>query len=97
MEKKLRETLERALDKLLQETLENTHYRLMKRKFLRSVKSKGDFLLGVIVGDMFEGLGFCTYGVYKRYPKDDEFNELLKIIQGRSKEIREKTKTMLSK
>lgn len=96
MEKKLRETLERALDKLIQENLENTHYRLLKRKFLRSVKSKGDFLLGVIVGDMFEGLGFCTYGAYKRHPKDDEFNELLKIIQGRGDKIRERIRSLLT-
>jgi len=97
MEQKLEETLEKALDQLLQGTLENTYYRLMSEKFLDLVKSKRDFLFGVIVGDMLEGLGFCTYGAYKRYPKDEELKDLFKIIQKRSKEIREKIKTILSK
>ena len=97
MEKKLEETLQKALDKLLQSTLENTYYRLMNEKFLTPVKSKRDFLFGLIVGDMLEGLGLCTYGAYKRHPKDEEFKGLFKIIQGNSKEIREKTKSILSK
>lgn len=97
MEKKLEETLEKALDRLLKGTLEKTYYRLMDKKFLNPVKSKRDFLFGVVVGDMLEGLGFCTYGAYKRYPKDEEFKELLKRIQERSEEIREKIKAILSK
>ena len=97
MEKKLKETLEKALGQLLQGTLEHTYYRLMDEKFLNLVKSKRDFLFGVIVGDMVEGLGFCTYGAYKRHPKDEEFKALFTILQGRSKEIREKIKTVLSK
>jgi hypothetical protein len=97
MKKKLKETLEKALDKLLQGTLENTYYRQMDKKFLNLIKSKKDFLFGVIVGDMLEGLGFCTYGAYKRYPKDEEFKELFEIIKGRSKEIREKIKAILLK
>ncbi len=88
-------TLEKALDKLLRGTLENTYYRRMNSKFLKLVKSKRDFLFGVIVGDMLEGLGFCTYGAYKRYPKDEEFKELFKMIQRRSKEIREHIKSTL--
>jgi len=97
MKNKLEETLEKALEKLLKGTLENTYYRLMDKKVLNLVKSKRDFLFGVIVGDMLEGLGFCTYGAYKRYPKDEEFKELFKIIQRRSKEIQEKIKAILSK
>ena len=95
MEKKLEGTLEKALDKLLRGTLETTYYRLMNPKFLELVKSKRDFLFGVIVGDMLEGLGFCTCGVYKRYPKDEEFKELFKMIQRRSKKIREHIKAIL--
>lgn len=97
MEKKLEKTLEKALDKLLQNTLENTYYRLLNKKLLHLVKSKRDFLFGVIVGDMLEGLGFCTYGAYKRHPKDEEFKELFKIIQRRSKEIQEKIRLILPK
>jgi hypothetical protein len=97
MEKKLEETLEKALDKLLQGTFENTYYRLMDKNFLSLVKSKRDFLFGVVVGDLLEGLGFCTYGAYKRYPKDEEFKELFKMIRGRSEEIREKVKEILLK
>lgn len=96
MEKKLDKTLNKALDNLLAVTLEDTYYRLLKAKFLQPVKSKRDFLLGVVVGDLLEGLGFCTYGAYKRYPKDQEFKGLFKIVQGRSKEIRERIKTILS-
>ena len=95
MEKKLRATLEKALDKLLKETLPSTYFRLMKARFLISVKSKKDFLHGVIVGDMLEGLGFCTYGAYKRYPKEEEFKELFKIIQGNRKEILAEIDTLL--
>ena len=97
MEQKLKETLEEALDKLLEGTLENTYYRLMNKKFLNPVKSKRDFLFGVVVGDLLEGLGFCTYGAYKRYPKDEEFKDLLKIIHGKSKEIRETIRVILLK
>ncbi len=97
MEKKLEEALEKALDKLLQGTLENTYYRLMDKNFLSLVKSKRDFLFGVVVGDLLEGLGFCIYGAHKRYPKDEEFKELFKMTQGRSKEIREKVKAILLK
>lgn len=97
MEKKLEKTLEKALDKLLQNTLENTYYRLLNKKLLHLIKSKRDFLFGVIVGDMLEGLGFCTYGAYKRHPKDEEFKELFKIIQRRSKEIQEKIRLILPK
>ncbi|UCE96096.1 MAG: hypothetical protein JSV51_00335 [Candidatus Bathyarchaeota archaeon] len=96
MEQKIQETLEKALDRLLQGTLENTYFRLMNKKFLSLSKSKRDFLLGVIVGDLLEGLGFCTYGAYKRFPKDEEFKELFKLVQGRSKEIREKIKIILA-
>jgi hypothetical protein len=96
MEKKLEEALEKALDKLLQGTLGNTYYRLMDKKFLGLVKSKRDFLFGVIVGDMLEGLGFCTYGAYRRYPKDEEIRELFQIIQRRSGKTKEKIRTILS-
>jgi len=97
MEKKLEEALQKAIDKLLHGTLENIYYRQMDKKFLNLAKSKRDFLFGVIVGDLLEGLGFCTYGAYKRYPKDEEFKELFKMIRGRSEEIREKIKSLLSK
>lgn len=96
MEHQLEETLEKALDKLLQGTLD-TYYELMDKKFLKHVKSKRDFLFGIIVGDLLEGLGFCTYGAYKRYPRKEEFKELFKIVERRTKEIREKTKSILSK
>jgi len=97
MEQKLEKTLEKALDRLLEGTLENTYYRLMDKKFLNLVKSKRDFLFGVVVGDLFEGLGFCIYGAHKRYPTDEEFKELLKIIQNRKEKIREVIKSILSK
>lgn len=97
MEKQLKETLEKAFDKLLQGTLENTYYRRMDLKFLSLVKSKRDFLFGVMVGDLLEGLGFCTYGAYKRYPNDEEFKELFEIIQNRSKETRATIKAILAK
>jgi hypothetical protein len=97
MEKQLKETLDKALDKLLQGTLENTYYRRMDTKFLRLVKSKRDFLFGVMVGDLLEGLGFCTYGAYKRYPTDKEFKELFTLLQNRSKEMRETIKAILAK
>ncbi len=96
MKKKLEETLEKALDRLLRSTLENTYYRLMDKRLLDSMESKRDFLFGVVVGDMLEGLGFCTYGAYKRYPKDREFRELLRMIQVRSKDIEAKIKAILS-
>ncbi len=97
MEKELEETLEKALDKLLQGTLEKTYHRLMNKKLLDSVKSKRDFLFGIVVGDLLEGLGFCTYGAYKRYPKDEEFRGLFKLVMGRSKKIREKIRLILLK
>lgn len=96
MEKKLEETLGKALDKLLQGTLE-TYYQLMNKNFLNTIKSKRNFLFGIIIGDLLEGLGFCTYGAYKRYPNDEEFKDLLKMIQERSEEIRENIKSILSK
>lgn len=96
MEKKLEETLRKALDKLLQSTLENRYYRLMDDTLLDLTKSERDFLFGVVVGDMLEGLGFCTYGVHKRYPKDEEFRGLFKIIQSRAEEIREKVDSILA-
>lgn len=95
MEKKLKETLTKALDKLLQKTLEDYYNHSVRNGFLKNVKSPNDFLLGVIVGDMMEGLGFCTFGIYKRYPKKGEFDELLKMIHVRSDEIRKKTLKML--
>ena len=97
MEKKLRATLEKALDKLLKENLPSTYFRMMKARFLISVKSKKDFLHGVIVGDMLEGLGFCTYGAYKRHPKDEEFKELYKLVHRRAQEIQGRIKIILSK
>jgi hypothetical protein len=97
MEKKLRKALEKALDKILQQTLENTYYRLMDQAILAFVESKRDFFFGIIVGDMIEGLGLCVYGAYKRYPKDEEFKELFKIIQDRSNEIHEGIAEILSK
>ncbi len=97
MEKKLEKTLEKALDRLLQSTLEETYYRLLNKKLLHLAKSKRDFLFGIIVGDMLEGLGFCIYGAYKRHPKDEEFKELFKIIQRRSKEIHERISLILSR
>jgi hypothetical protein len=69
----------------------------MDTKLLRLVKSKRDFLFGVMVGDLLEGLGFCTYGAYKRYPTDEEFKELFTLIQKRSKEAKEKIMTILLK
>lgn len=97
MEKKLRQTLEKALDKLLQRTLEKTYYRLMTKELLTLVNSERDFLFGVVIGDILEGLGFCTYGAYKRFPKDREFKELFGLILGRSEEIQGKIKSILSK
>jgi hypothetical protein len=95
MEKKLVKALEKGLDKILQGTLEN-YYRLMTKKFLDPVKSREDFLFGVVVGDMLEGLCFCTYGAYKRYPNDRELKELMEILETRSKEIGEKIKSIIS-
>ena len=97
MEKKLEETLQKALDKLLQSTLENRYYRLMDDTLLDLTKSKKDFLFGIVVGDMLEGLGFCTYGAYKRHPKDEEFKELYKLVHRRAQEIQGKIKIILSK
>ena len=97
MEKKLRKTLEKALDKILQKTLENTYYRLMDKAILNRVESKQDFFFGVIIGDLIEGFGLCIYGAYKRYPKDEEFKELFKIIQDRSDEIHERIVEILTK
>ncbi len=97
MDDKLQAALEKALDKLLQNTLSNTYYRLMDEKFLSLVKSKRDFLFGIVTGDLLEGLGFCVYGAHKRYPKDEEFKEMFKMIHGRSKEIKEKIRSILSK
>ena len=97
MKKKLQDTLQKALDKLLQSTLEKRYYRLMDDTLLDIIESKGDFLFGVVVGDMLEGLGFCTYGAYKRYPKDKEFEELYKLIHGRAQEIQGKIETILSR
>jgi hypothetical protein len=96
MDKKLKITLKKALDRLLQKTLEE-HYRHTVRSTLQdNIKSPKDFLLGIIVGDMMEGLGFCTFGAYKRYPKTKEFNELLKIIQTRSEEIKTRITQILN-
>jgi len=97
MEKKLEETLRKALDKLLQSTLENRYYRLMDDTLLDLTKSKRDFLFGVVIGDMLEGLGFCTYGAYKRHPKDEEFEALYKLVHRRAQEIQGKIKIILSK
>ena len=97
MEKQLKQTLEKALEKLLQGTLEHAYYRRMDTKFLSQVKSKRDFLFGVMVGDLLEGLGFCTYGAYKRHPEDEEFKELFQLIQNRSKETRQTIKAILAK
>jgi hypothetical protein len=97
MEKKLEDTLRKALDKLLQSTLENKYYRLMDDTLLDLAKSKRDFLFGVVVGDMLEGLGLCTYGAYKRYPKDEEFKELYKLVHRRAQEIQGRIKIILSK
>ena len=97
MDRKLKETLRIALDRLLQGIFENTYCRVMEDELLGNVKSKRDFLFGVIVGDMLEGLGFCIYGAYKRYPKDEEFRELLEMIHERVGEIQEKTQVILSK
>jgi hypothetical protein len=96
MEKKLEDTLRKALDKLLQSTLEKRYYRLMDDVLLDLIESKRDFLFGVVVGDMLEGLGFCTYGAYKRYPKDEEFRGLFKIIHSRAEGIREKVDSLLT-
>jgi len=97
MEKKLKGALAKALDKLLLNTLENTYHRLMDEQFLGLVKSKEDFLFGLIVGDMLEGLGFCVYGTHKRYPKDREIKGLFEMIEGRAGEIRERIASLLSK
>jgi|GEM_PF-5262499 len=94
MEKKLRETLNEALDRLLQVTLRKRYCHLMGREFFSLVNSQRDFLFGLIVGDMLEGLGFCIYGAYKRSPNDKEFRELFKMIQERSKEIYEKIESI---
>ena len=88
MEKKLKDALTEALDKVLHKTLKEYYDHATRNAFLKQVKSPKDFLLGVIVGDMMEGLGFCTFGAYKRYPKKGEFDELLQIINARSDKIR---------
>ena len=96
MEKKLEKALEKGLDKILQGTLEN-YYRLMSKKFLDPVKSREDFLFGVVIGDMLEGLCFCTYGAHKRYPTDEELKDFFKMIQRRSKEIVGTVNSLLAK
>ena len=96
MEKKLEKALKKGLDKILQGTLEN-YYRLMSEKLLDLVESREDFLLGVVVGDMLEGLCFCTYGSHKRYPTDEELKDFFKMIQRRSKEIQVTLNSLLAK
>lgn len=95
MKKKLKKTLQKALDSILQENLEKTYYRLMNEDLLNLISSTEDFLLGIIVGDLLEGLGFCTYGIYKRHPTDEEIKSLYHIVQERSDEIRDKIKLIL--
>jgi hypothetical protein len=95
MERKLEKALEKGLDRLLNGTLENTYYRLITKGLLDVVHSKRDFLLGVVVGDMAEGLGFCIWGAHKRYPKEKEFQSLFNMIQRRSSEIQEKIESIL--
>ena len=95
MEKKLKATLEKALNQLLQNTLEKVYYKHMDQDFLNLISSKEDFLFGVVVGDMLEGLDFCTYGTHKRNPKVKEFKQLFKMIQERSEEIQKRIKAIL--
>ena len=95
MKKKLKKTLQKALDSILQETLEKTYYRLMNEDLLNLISSTEDFLLGIIVGDLLEGLGFCTYGIYKRHPTDEEIKSLYHIVQERSDEIIDTIKLIL--
>ena len=95
MEKKLKVALTEALDSLLHKTLEEYHDHALKSGFLKQVKSPKDFLLGLIVGDMMEGLGFCTFGAYKRYPKKGEFDELFHLINMRSDKIRDAIERIL--
>jgi hypothetical protein len=96
MERKLGKALEKGLAKLLNGTLENTYYRLMGKHLLDRVDSKRDFLLGIVVGDMAEGLGFCIWGAHKRHPKEKEFQSLFNLIQRRSPEIQEKIESILN-
>jgi hypothetical protein len=96
MDKKLKETLSKALDRLLQHTLENTYLRVMDEALLDDVKSKENFLFGIIVGDMLEGLGFCMFAAHKRSPKDHEFRELFRMIHERAGEIDAKTRAILA-
>lgn len=97
MKKKLKKTLQKALDNILQDTLENTYYRLMDEDLLNQISSTEDFLLGIIIGDLLEGLGFCTYGVYKRHPTDEEIKSLYHLVQERSDEIADKINLILKR
>lgn len=96
MEKKLEEALEKGLDKLLKETLEKRYFRLMSETFLDLVESKRDFLLGIVVGDLLEGLGFCIWGAHKRHPKDREIAGLFNLIQRRSIDIDSRIESILT-
>lgn len=95
MEKRLEETLEKGLDKLLKQTLEKRYFKLMDKTFLDLVESKRDFLLGIVVGDVLEGLGFCIWGAHKRHPKDREIQGVFDLIHRRSIDILNKIESIL--
>lgn len=54
-----------------------------------SCKSPGDFLCGFFVGEMVGSALSAFQIVHKREPTSDEHLEIIELVEGRSKEIKE--------
>ncbi len=81
------ENLIKKLEQKIQETISNKQEIIQLSENLSSIENSKSFILGIVVGRIYNAFYYQSKRILKREPTDFEFQEFLEFIKGRKSEL----------
>lgn len=81
------EKLKIKIEEKIQETLSNKSEIKQLRQYLSNVDDSKSFLLGIIVGRLYNAFYYQTKRILDREPTKEEFNEFVEYLKNRKSDF----------
>ena len=81
------ENLIKKLEQKIQETISNKQEIIQLSENLSSIDTSESFILGVVVGRIYNAFYYQSKRILKREPTDFEFQEFLEFIKSKKSEL----------
>ena len=81
------ENLIKKLEQKIQEVISNKQEIIQLSENLSSIDTSKSFILGIVVGRIYNAFYYQSKRILKREPTDFEFQEFLEFIKGRKSEL----------